>query len=150
MLNLSFPPGDLHLSQNAQGFFVVTLAGREILKTKSQRSAAGRFHSLRKELEKLFPAHEPTAAEKSELLKREITDHSLEHGSRKGTTRISPSALFEVELALREYYTALEASDLTPSSQSTYIDQADRFVRWLRGDFDPGCHVAPYRTKKVR
>jgi hypothetical protein len=150
MLNLSFPPGDLHLSQNEQGFFVLTLAGRELLKTKSQRSAAGKFHSLRKELEKLFPTHEPTATEKSELLRREIADHSLEHGSRKGTTRISPSALFEVEVALREYYTALEATDLTPSSQGSYLDQADRFVRWLRGDFDPGCRNAPYRAKKVR
>jgi len=68
MLNLSFPPGDLHLSKNEQGFFVLTLAGREILKTKSQRAAFAKYHSLRRGLEKLFPTPEPTAAEKSALL----------------------------------------------------------------------------------
>jgi hypothetical protein len=149
MLNLSFLPGDLHLSKSEQGFFVLRLAGREIL-TKSQRAASARYNSLRRELEKLFPTPEPTAAEKNENLEREVSDSRLEHHLPKRSTRVSPSALFEVEVALGEYYTALEATDLTPSSQGTYMKQAENFVQWLKGEFDPGCRVAPYRAKKVK
>ncbi len=150
MLNLSFPPGDLHLSKSEQGFFVLTLAGREILKTKSQRAASAKYHSLRRELEKLFPTPEPTAAEKSVLLEREVKDSSLEHSGPKKSRRISRSALFEVEVALGEYYTALEASDLTPSSQGTYMKQAENFVQWLKHEFDPGSRVAPHRAKTAK
>jgi hypothetical protein len=150
MLKLSFSPGDLRLSNNAQGFFVVTLAGREILKTKSQRAASAKYHSLRRGLEKVFPTAEPTAAEKSALLEREVENSIVAHWLPERSTRVSPSALFEVEVALGAYYTALEASDLTPSSQGTYMKQAENFVQWLKGEFDPGCRVAPYRAKKVK
>jgi hypothetical protein len=44
----------------------------------------------------------------------------------------------EVEDALKGYYAAVESSDLSQSSQASYIDMANNFVRWLRGDFDPG------------
>jgi hypothetical protein len=150
MLNLTFLPGDLHLSKNEQGFFVLTLAGREILKTKSQRAASAKYHSLRRELEKLFPIAEPTAKEKDDLLERAIRDSSVENSRPKRSTRVSPSALFEVEVALGEYYSALEASDLTTSSQGTYMKQAENFVQWLKCEFDPGCRVAPYKAKKVK
>ena len=148
MLNLSFLPGDLRLSKDAQGFFVLTLADREILKTKSQRAASAKYHSLRREIEKMFPAVETTPADKRTLLEREVKDSSVERWVPKRSTRVSPSALFEVEVALGAYYTALEASDLTPSSQGTYMKQAENFVQWLKGEFDPGCRVAPYRARK--
>jgi hypothetical protein len=148
MLNLSFLPGDLRLSKNEQGFFLLTLAGREILKTKSQRAASARYLTLRTKLEKLFPTPEPTATDKSALLELEVRNSSLEHPRMKTSTRVSPSALFEVEVALGEYYSALEASELAPSSQETYMRQAENFVQWLKYEFDPGCRVAPYKTKK--
>lgn len=148
MLNLSFLPGDLHLSKDAQGFFVLTLADREILKTKSQRAASAKYLSLRREIEKLFPAAEKTPEEKRTLLEREVKDSSLERWLPKRSSQVSPSALFEIEVALGAYYSALEASDLTPSSQGTYMKQAENFVQWLKGEFDPGCRVAPYRAKK--
>jgi hypothetical protein len=148
MLNLSFLPGDLHLSKDGQGFFVLTLADREILKTKSQRAASAKYHSLRREIEKLFPAAEITAVDKSALLEREVMDSSLKHWLPKRSARVSPSALFEIEVALGAYYTALEASDLTPSSQGTYMKQAENFVQWLKGEFEPGCRLEPYRIRK--
>jgi hypothetical protein len=148
MLNLSFLPGDLHLSKDAQGFFVLTLADREILKTKSQRAASAKYHSLKREIEKLLPAAEITAADKRDLLEREVKDSRLEHWLPKISTRVSPPALFEIEVALGAYYTALEASDLTASSQGTYMKQAENFVQWLKGEFDPGSRVAPYRARK--
>lgn len=83
-MNLSFLPGDLQLSKSADGHFVLTMAGQEILNTKSQRSALAKFNSLRAELEKKFPSRQPSAAEKAELLKREINDSLLGHNSLGG------------------------------------------------------------------
>ena len=148
-MNLSFLPGDLHLAQNPEGFFIVTMAGQEILSTKSEHSALAKFHSLRAELEKRFPTREPTAEEKAELLRKEVRD-SILGGERKKTTataRISTTALFEIQTALRAYYAAVETSELSESSQATYMDMADNFVRWLKGDFDPGSRKAPYRVR---
>jgi len=83
-MNLTFLPGDLRLSKSADGHFVVTMAGQEILNTKSQRSALAKFNSLRAELEKKFPSREPTAEEKAYLLRREINDSLLGHNSLGG------------------------------------------------------------------
>ncbi len=83
-MNLSFLPGELYLSKDENGLFVVKLAGQPILSTKSQRSALVKFNSLRAELEKRFPAREPTAEEKAELLQREIGDSLLGHNSLGG------------------------------------------------------------------
>lgn len=96
-----------------------------------------------------FPAREPTAEEKAELLRKEVTDSILgEEKKTTATARISTAALFEIQNALRAYYTAVETSDLSESSQATYTDMADNFVRWLKGDFDPGSRKAPYRVRK--
>jgi len=83
-VNLSFLPGDLHLSKKADGNFVVSMSGKEILSTKSQRSALSKFNALRTELEKKFPSREPTPEEKAELLQREINDSLLGHNSLGG------------------------------------------------------------------
>jgi hypothetical protein len=80
-MNLSFMPGDLHLTKSASGIFVVTMCGREILSTKSQRSALSRFNTLRAELEKRLPMHEPTPEERAELLQREINNSLVGHNS---------------------------------------------------------------------
>ena len=54
-MNLSFVPGDLHLSKNTEGLFVLKMARREILNTKSEHSALAQFHSIRAELAQKFP-----------------------------------------------------------------------------------------------
>jgi hypothetical protein len=155
-MNLSFLPGDLHLSKNADGVFVLKMAGQEILTTKSERSAPARFHSIRAELEQRFPMREPTAEEKAELLQREIQESLVRHsfGSQEkeivAAPQLSPSTLAEVQTALKAYYDAVETSDLSQSSQATYIDMASNFVRWLSGDFSPGCRKEPYRGKKTK
>ena len=86
-MNLAFLPGDLHLAKNADGLFVVTMCGQEILSTRSQRSAVTKFKALRAELEKRFPMREATAQEKHELLQREINDSLLGHNSLGGRKR---------------------------------------------------------------
>jgi hypothetical protein len=148
-MNLSFLPGDLHLSKNAEGCFVVKMAGREILNTKSERSALARFQSIKAELERQFPMREPTVEEKTELLQREIKDSVVQHsfGNRAATPQLSTTALSEVQTALKAYYEAVEESDLSQSSQATYIDMANNFVRWLSGDFNPGSRKEWYRKR---
>lgn len=83
-MNLSFLPADLHLRKSESGFYVVTMSGRDILSTKSQRVALSKFNSLRTELEERFPAHQLTSEEKAELLKREIKDSLVGHNSLGG------------------------------------------------------------------
>lgn len=60
---------------------------------------------------------------------------------------ISASALSEVESALKEYGDAVLASDLSAASQGIYLDHASNFVRWLRGEFNPGARKNPYPLK---
>jgi hypothetical protein len=76
-MNMSFLPGDLHLSQSPNGQFVLRMAGREILSTKSQRTAVAKFNALRSELETKFPARQPSSEEKAKLLQREISNSLL-------------------------------------------------------------------------
>lgn len=83
-MNISFLPADLHLSKTNDGVFVVKLADKEILSTKSQRVALAKFNSLRSELEKKFPTHKPSPEEKAQLLEREINDSLLGHNSLGG------------------------------------------------------------------
>ena len=88
-MNLSFLPGDLHLSRNEQGQFVVRMAGREILCTVSQRAALAKFNSLRKELEREFPSREPTPEEKAGFLRREVGESLVGHNSLGGRKKKS-------------------------------------------------------------
>jgi hypothetical protein len=59
--------------------------------------------------------------------------------------RLSTTAMAELEAAWQEYRADVAATDLSESSKATYIDMANHFMRWLRGDFDPGSRKAPYR-----
>lgn len=64
--------------------------------------------------------------------------------------RISAAALSEVDDALEGYYAAVESSDLSQSSQASYIDMANNFVRWLKNDFIPGSRKDPYRVRDTK
>ena len=83
-MNMSFLPGELHLYKSESGQFIVKMAGREILSTKSQRAALAKFNALRTELEIRFPAREPTPEEKAELLQKEISSSLVGHNSLGG------------------------------------------------------------------
>jgi hypothetical protein len=65
-------------------------------------------------------------------------------------TRISPSAMSELQAALKAYCEAVENSDLSFSSHATYVDMVNTFVRWLRFDFEPGSRIAPYSLKREK
>ena len=58
------------------------------------------------------------------------------------TIRINRAALDEVEKALEHYRELLATLDadgtLKPSATKTYILHSENFVRWLKGEFEPG------------
>ncbi len=51
---------------------------------------------------------------------------------------LDPEALAHVEAAYRKYEAEVEAAPLAPASKKTYLLHAGNFVRWLRGEFEPG------------
>jgi len=65
-------------------------------------------------------------------------------------SRISPSAMSEIETALKDYSSAVQDSDLKLGSQAMYVDLANNFVRWLRFDFESGSQMAHYAAKKKK
>jgi hypothetical protein len=42
----------------------------------------------------------------------------------------------------------MDDSELSEASKGIYMDQAENFVRWLTGDFNPGSRKEPYPIKK--
>jgi hypothetical protein len=84
MMNLYFLPGDLHLNQDQTGLFVVTMQGKEVLRTRSQRSAVSEFNKIRKEMESRFPAHELSSEDIAENRRRAIQDWLVQHNSLGG------------------------------------------------------------------
>lgn len=62
--------------------------------------------------------------------------------------QFTPDMLTQIESALKEYCEIVMASDLTLRSQEAYIDHATNFVRWLRGEFDPGARKNPYPLRR--
>jgi hypothetical protein len=88
-MNLSFLPGNLNLSKDESGFFVIRIGDEQILRTKSRRAALERFKSIRSEMEKQFPTREPNAEEKAQLLSREIGESLIGHNSLGGRKKKS-------------------------------------------------------------
>jgi hypothetical protein len=76
-MKLSFLPGDLHLTQDRDGTYLVTMRGDEVLRTKVEKKAITRFNALRRELEAQFPARELTPEEKGAALSRAVMDYKL-------------------------------------------------------------------------
>lgn len=64
--------------------------------------------------------------------------------------KLPPLTLSQVDAALKEYCQVVLTSDLSAASQASYIDHADNFVRWLRGEFNPGARANPYPLKRRR
>jgi hypothetical protein len=76
-MKLSFLPADLHLTQERDGTYLVTMRGDEVLRTKVEKKAITRFNSMRRELEAQFPARELTTEEKGAALSKSIMDYKL-------------------------------------------------------------------------
>jgi hypothetical protein len=96
-MKLSFLPGGLHLDSAEDGFFRVTLGGREILRTRSQRTAVSSFNEMRREMECRFPPHELSPEEKARIFRSLMEDALVQHnslGGRKKKTNASSTRTF--------------------------------------------------------
>ncbi len=61
--------------------------------------------------------------------------------------KIREAYIDEVKVALELYIDEVEESGLSKQSQTTYIDHAKQFVRWLDDDFTPGILVRGRRGR---
>ena len=52
--------------------------------------------------------------------------------------KVSHDILQRVRAAFERYRTEVLAANLKRNTQTTYIQRADCFVRWLDDDFEPG------------
>ncbi len=57
---------------------------------------------------------------------------------------VSASTLSEIDSALKEYSKLVLASDFSAASQAIYIDHANNFVRWLKGELFLGPVLIPF------
>ena len=87
-VKLSFLPGELDLSDE-QGEFVIQVQGKEILRTRSKRTALSKFNELRRSMEQQFPTREVTPEEKGELLKGILNEALLADVGRRPPKRRS-------------------------------------------------------------
>lgn len=63
---------------------------------------------------------------------------------------ISAEALTEVESALRRYAKLVLDAKYSQWAEAEYIDRADMFVRWLKGEFRPGSRATGARITSGR
>jgi hypothetical protein len=71
-MNLSFLPGELHLSKTTSGDYVIKIQDEEVFTTRNEKKAIIKFNTLRKEMESKFPPHEITPEERKAILQRMI------------------------------------------------------------------------------
>ena len=80
-MKASFIPGDLYLTETPDGFHLVTLAGAEIIRSRSERAAAAKFKALRLEMETKYPTPELTPEQKAEMRRKALGDAMVGHNS---------------------------------------------------------------------
>lgn len=73
-MRLSFLPGELHLTKQQDGTYLITVQGREVFNTKLEKRAIAKFNEIRREMEAQFPAREMTPEEKQKLLSKYISE----------------------------------------------------------------------------
>jgi len=77
---MCFLPGKLSLESKPGGVYELRL-GEEATTFRSQRAAFRAFQQLRTQLEKDFPAREPSLEERRALLQQDIADSVVRHNS---------------------------------------------------------------------
>jgi hypothetical protein len=88
-MKLSFFPGELYLTKEQDGSYVVTVQDQEVLRTRQEKKALAQFNKLRREMESRFPPHELTPEEKRALLQKLIGDALVSHnGDRHSKKKI--------------------------------------------------------------
>ena len=74
-MKLSFLPGNLHLTKEKDGTYLVTIQGEEVFRTPIEKKALAKYNSVRADLESKFPARELTPEEKRLILENLLLDY---------------------------------------------------------------------------
>lgn len=82
-MKLSFFPGELYLTKQQNGLYVITVRGEEVFSTRAEKKALAQFNKIRGEMESLFPPTELTPEEKTKLLLKYVAERKvgLDHNS---------------------------------------------------------------------
>jgi hypothetical protein len=89
-MRISFVPGELYLTEDANGFYTVTFRGSVILKTKAKKTAMAKYDAIRKELAAQYPTPEFTPQQKEELRRQASLDSMLSHNSLRTELKKKP------------------------------------------------------------
>jgi len=65
-----------------------------------------------------------------------------------GVPNLSQETLEIIRSAWQSYEATVQGTQLMPNAKETYIRYAERFVRWLEGDFVPGAKLPGSRRSK--
>jgi hypothetical protein len=76
-MNLSFLPGELYLTKQKDGAYVITIRGEEVFSTRVEKKALTEYNKIRKDMEAKYPARELTPEEKTEALRRWVMDTKI-------------------------------------------------------------------------
>jgi hypothetical protein len=92
-MNLSFLPGELNLKKTKEGSYLITIQGKGILNTTSEKKALAEFNRIRKEMESRFPAHDLSREEKTQLLMKYIGEsQGIPKESKKQGRKYTPGS----------------------------------------------------------
>lgn len=96
-MKVSFFPGDLHIEEMADGYHVVRIGDREVIKTRSQKAAVTQYKKIRQQMEVQFPATPLTEEQRAEIFRQAVVDSMVGHnsiGGRKKKSTASGSRTF--------------------------------------------------------
>jgi hypothetical protein len=80
-MRLYFARADLLLHKNADGEFVLGLAGKELGRFKGEKKAVEAYDKIRRGLEKELPPAEITDEERRRLLQKHLADSLVGHNA---------------------------------------------------------------------
>jgi len=81
-VKMSFIPGQLELASK-DGVFSVSVEGREVFSTPSQKTAIAKFKEIRRGMEQSFPPRRPSAEDEKVSLQRMMTDVAVDETLRR-------------------------------------------------------------------
>lgn len=58
---------------------------------------------------------------------------------------VNAEVLAIIQKAVEQYCQVVQESELSEESKKTYIEHPNNFVRWLKGEFEPGGSVRARR-----
>jgi hypothetical protein len=82
-MKLYFKPAELLLTEDADGRYLLSLAGELVAAYTNSKAAISEYNKIRRKFEKEMPALEPSPGQRLEWLRRFLGDSLVQHNSFK-------------------------------------------------------------------